>query len=110
MDLSPEMVAAAKEKGVDARVMDGHSMAFEDEFDAVFSNAALHWMSEDPGRVVQSEHSQRPFQRRCDDGYRRCEGTEEGRKVRRRVQWKGKPSEDSEYDVLCRGASRDETA
>ena len=55
VDLSPEMVAAAKEKGVDARVMDGHSMAFEDEFDAVFSNAALHWMSEDPGRVVQSE-------------------------------------------------------
>ena len=57
VDLSPEMVAKAREKGVDARVMDGHAMTFEDEFDAVFSNAALHWMSDDPGRVVQSEQA-----------------------------------------------------
>ena len=57
VDLSPEMVAAAREKGVDARVMDGHAMTFEDEFDAVFSNEALHWMYKDPGRVVESEQA-----------------------------------------------------
>ena len=44
VDASPEMVAAARSRGLDARVMDGHALAFEGEFDAVFSNAALHWM------------------------------------------------------------------
>ena len=44
VDGSPEMVAAAKGLGLDARVMDGHALQFDDEFDAVFSNAALHWM------------------------------------------------------------------
>ena len=38
------MVAAARARGVDARLMDGLALDFEDEFDAVFSNAALHWM------------------------------------------------------------------
>jgi OsmC subfamily peroxiredoxin len=44
VDASPEMVAAARERGIDARVMDGRSLAFDGVFDAVFSNAALHWM------------------------------------------------------------------
>src|SRR5690606_20186688 len=44
VDSSPEMVVAARRLGLDARVMDGHALAFEHEFDAVFSNAALHWM------------------------------------------------------------------
>ncbi len=44
VDGSPDMVAAARARGVDARVMDGQRLAFDDEFDAVFSNAALHWM------------------------------------------------------------------
>jgi SAM-dependent methyltransferase len=30
--------------GIDARVMRGQDLTFEREFDAVFSNAALHWM------------------------------------------------------------------
>jgi SAM-dependent methyltransferase len=38
------MVTAAQALGLDARVMDGQSLPFEQEFDAVFSNAALHWM------------------------------------------------------------------
>ena len=33
------MVKAAKEKGLDARVVDGQSLDFDSEFDAVFSNA-----------------------------------------------------------------------
>jgi 2-isopropylmalate synthase len=38
------MVAAAREKGIAAQVMCGEALSFQTEFDAVFSNAALHWM------------------------------------------------------------------
>jgi SAM-dependent methyltransferase len=44
VDASPAMVAAARALEVDARVMDGQCLPFAQEFDAVFSNAALHWM------------------------------------------------------------------
>ncbi|HVH80403.1 MAG TPA: methyltransferase domain-containing protein, partial [Stellaceae bacterium] len=44
VDAAPDMVAAAKAKGLDARVIPGQSLTFDREFDAVFSNAALHWM------------------------------------------------------------------
>jgi trans-aconitate methyltransferase len=44
VDASPTMVAAAQALGLDARVMNGQSLPFAQEFDAVFSNAALHWM------------------------------------------------------------------
>jgi SAM-dependent methyltransferase len=50
VDAAPDMVAAAQAKGLDARVMPGQSLAFAREFDAVFSNAALHWMH--PQEVV----------------------------------------------------------
>lgn len=43
-DADPAMVAASLAKGLDARVMDGQQLAFDRAFDAVFSNAALHWM------------------------------------------------------------------
>ena len=44
IDSSALQIAAARERGLDARVMDGEALLFADEFDAVFSNAALHWM------------------------------------------------------------------
>lgn len=44
VDASPEMIAAARARGLDAHVMDGQKLVFGPEFDAVFSNAALHWM------------------------------------------------------------------
>jgi len=44
VDAAPDMVAAARARGIDARVMRGQDLTFEREFDAVFSNAALHWM------------------------------------------------------------------
>ena len=44
VDASEAMVAAARARGLDARVVDGHDLGFDAEFDAVFSNAALHWM------------------------------------------------------------------
>jgi SAM-dependent methyltransferase len=44
VDASPSMVEAARRRGIDARVVNGYDLAFAHEFDAVFSNAALHWM------------------------------------------------------------------
>jgi trans-aconitate methyltransferase len=44
IDAGENMVAAAKARGLDARLGDGQALGFADEFDAVFSNAALHWM------------------------------------------------------------------
>jgi trans-aconitate methyltransferase len=44
VDAGPDMIAAARARGIDARVMDGQKLVFTGEFDAVFSNAALHWM------------------------------------------------------------------
>jgi len=44
VDSSADMVAAARERGIDARVMDATALTFESEFDAVFSNAVLHWV------------------------------------------------------------------
>ena len=51
VDADPAMIASAVEKGLDARVGDGRRLAFDGEFDAVFTNAALHWMGE-PAPVV----------------------------------------------------------
>ncbi len=44
VDASPEMIALAVGRGLDARVVAGEDLTFDVEFDAVFSNAALHWM------------------------------------------------------------------
>ena len=47
------MIAKAEALGLDARVVDGHALPFTHEFDAVFSNAALHWMARDPDAVIR---------------------------------------------------------
>ncbi|WP_298671146.1 trans-aconitate 2-methyltransferase [uncultured Sphingomonas sp.] len=51
VDSSPEMIAAARARGLDARVMSGDALDFDSAFDAAFSNAALHWMR-DAGAVA----------------------------------------------------------
>jgi len=51
-DSSEDMVAAATRRGLDARVADAYHLSFDSEFDAVFSNAALHWMKRDPEAVI----------------------------------------------------------
>lgn len=45
VDTSHSLLASAAARGIDARFMDGEKLAFDREFDAVFSNAALHWMA-----------------------------------------------------------------
>ena len=44
VDSSAPQVEAAKALGLDARVMDAEGLPFSEEFDAVFSNAVLHWI------------------------------------------------------------------
>jgi trans-aconitate methyltransferase len=52
IDASPEMVAAARGRGIDARVMDAAALTFDAEFDAVFSNAVLHWVRDADAAVA----------------------------------------------------------
>ncbi len=49
IDDSPEMVEAARSKGVYAELVNAAEMDFERRFDAAFSNAALHWMLDKKG-------------------------------------------------------------
>jgi len=52
IDNSADMITAARQRGLDARMMDARSLTFENEFDAVFSNAVLHWVRDDPDAPV----------------------------------------------------------
>ncbi len=45
IDTSESQVSAAQARGLDARIGDARNLEFNSEFDAVFSNAALHWIS-----------------------------------------------------------------
>jgi SAM-dependent methyltransferase len=51
VDRSAEQIDAARARGLTAQVVDGAKLPFDPEFDAVFSNAALHWMR-DPDAVI----------------------------------------------------------
>jgi len=51
VDASADMIEAARAKGLSVRKLDAMSLDFSVEFDAVFSNAALHWML-DPDAVI----------------------------------------------------------
>jgi len=53
IDASAAQIEAARKLGLDARVMGGEQITFHEEFDAVFSNAALHWMR-NPEAVIAS--------------------------------------------------------
>jgi trans-aconitate methyltransferase len=55
IDRSPEMVTAARKAypNLKFEVADARELPFRSEFDAVFSNATLHWIHE-PARVIQS--------------------------------------------------------
>jgi len=52
IDSSPEMIETAKSFGVDARLADACRLDFKREFDAVFTNASIHWMRK-PRAVVR---------------------------------------------------------
>jgi SAM-dependent methyltransferase len=52
VDASPSLLAAARARGLAVREGDAHVLPFDREFDAVFSNAALHWMTR-PENVIE---------------------------------------------------------
>ena len=52
VDSSPDMISAAASRGLRALLMDAYDLRFTAEFDAVFSNAALHWMKGNPDAVI----------------------------------------------------------
>lgn len=53
VDASADLLQAARESGTaDVRLIDAEALVFDSEFDAVFSNAALHWMTR-PDRVAE---------------------------------------------------------
>jgi trans-aconitate methyltransferase len=53
VDRSPDMIGEAREKypALQFEVMDAREIAFAEPFDAVFSNATLHWIKE-PEKVI----------------------------------------------------------
>ena len=55
LDRSAEMVGQARQNypNIEFKLADAASFSFPGEFDAVFSNAALHWISE-PEKVIKS--------------------------------------------------------
>lgn len=46
IDPSEDFVQSSIAKGIDARLLDARELSFYEEFDAVFSNAVLHWIPE----------------------------------------------------------------
>jgi trans-aconitate methyltransferase len=61
VDASAEMVAAARTRGVAADVAKAESLRYSDaSFDAVFSNAALHWVQDQDGMMREVHRVLRP--------------------------------------------------
>lgn len=55
VDSSPEQLALAAGRGLEVQREDAHALDFVHAFDAVFSNAALHWMQR-PDVVLAGVH------------------------------------------------------
>jgi trans-aconitate methyltransferase len=60
VDASEEMVAAAGARGLDARTIDAERLPFDREFDAVFSNAALHWVRDHDAMLAGVHRALKP--------------------------------------------------
>lgn len=60
VDSSPQQIEAACKSGLDARVKDCQALDFGHEFDAVFSNAALHWMKRSDAVIEGVKRSLKP--------------------------------------------------
>jgi trans-aconitate methyltransferase len=60
VDAAPEMVTRAAARGLDARVGDAAALRFDGAFDAVFSNAALHWVRDHDGVLAGVRRALKP--------------------------------------------------
>lgn len=45
IDSSPKMIKACASRNINVQLMDARFLKFDEEFDAVFSHASLHWMN-----------------------------------------------------------------
>src|SRR5262245_24816556 len=60
VDSSFSQLKTAKDRGLNVVVMDGHQLSFRRQFDAVFTNAALHWMKQPEAVVAGVASSLKP--------------------------------------------------
>ena len=60
IDASEQMITAAKARGLDAHVMNAEELPFEREFDAVFSNAVLHWVRDHDAMLAGVHRALKP--------------------------------------------------
>ena len=60
VDSSPAQIEAATKLGLDARVMNAEALPFDEEFDAVFSNAVLHWIKRADEAIAAVYRSLKP--------------------------------------------------
>jgi len=60
VDSSPEQVAAAQRRGLEAHVARAEALPFVAEFDAVLSNAVLHWVKDAAGAIAAVRRALRP--------------------------------------------------
>lgn len=60
IDASDDFIAAARKRGIDAKLVNAEKMAFDTEFDAVFSNAAMHWMLDQNAVIAGVSRALRP--------------------------------------------------
>jgi SAM-dependent methyltransferase len=60
VDASAEQVAGAVTRGLDARVARAEALPFDNEFDAVFSNAVLHWIKDADGVIASVARALKP--------------------------------------------------
>lgn len=60
VDSSSEQIALAQKNGLHALVMDAAKLTFTSEFDAVFSNAAYHWVEDIEGAISSAWRALKP--------------------------------------------------
>jgi trans-aconitate methyltransferase len=60
IDSSPEMIQAARARGLDARLAPIETLDLPDRFDAAFSNAALHWVRDHDAALAAVARHLRP--------------------------------------------------
>ena len=60
VDNSSSMLAAARMRGLRVVQVSGDRLSFDQEFDAVFSNAALHWMPNQPAVLAGVHRALKP--------------------------------------------------
>jgi SAM-dependent methyltransferase len=113
IDPAPEMIEAARRRGLDAHLKGVYELEFDCEFDAVFTNSVLHWVLEPNAAAARVRAALKPGGRFVGEfgGHGCCAGTVIAAGVvlkRRGINWKNVnpwyyPTAE-EYRVVLEGA------